>query len=1407
MSSIKIKTSKPLTILLDKTQIDETEKEIIERASIESIVLKERDKRLDIEISSPYGELSDKTLSIIKHYFINHFEEIEDITVIQKKGELKEFFDEFWREACKTICNKNKVIQSVIDYLKPELKENVIEINIPDRALENELHRLGLIDCLREKIKQRINKVPEFRININEDLLKEIKEQTKITNNNLIVANNILQKSSANKNVIFGEDSFDEPTFLSNIKSRKRDITVKAKIDSDIEITEKKDVKIFSFVIYDKTSAMFVKLFLKYGEEIDLQKSKEYLWRGAVREDKYINNELVLYPKNIRIIDEEIKQDLEKVRIELHLHSKLSALDSTVDINELALYAKKKNIKAVALTDHGVVHLFHPFYKIMKQHSIKPILGMEGYFIDDKKLIYKSIDDKKNVKDDTMVIFDLETTSLCPLTGEVIEIGACKLKNGKIISEFNLLMKQDKPLDDNTIKITGITNEEIKEKGIKKEEAVKRFKEFCNDSVLVAHNAEFDIGFLRKIFNQDIENPVIDNLLLSRALLPELKSFQLSSIAKHLNIPYDEKNKHRALPDAKTLTKIFIRIIETAPAKTFNELNALIPQINHHKQPPYHITILVSSRKGLYNLYKLVSLSHINFFYRTPKILKSILEENREGLLLGTACTQGELFQALFDNKSERELCEILSFYDFVEVVPVSTLLELIKEKKFDSVEQIQDVLKRIISLADKMNKPVVAVGNVHYLDEKDEESREVLYYQNEHRDSLNAKSLYIRSAEEMEKEFFFLDKEQQKNIIYINSEKILKNIEDFSPIPDGFYPPHLNNAEDELYLLVKEGLKKYYGENPDNKINERLNFEWERIRKNRFAVLYLAAKRLVDKSLVAGFPVGSRGSVGSSIIAFLTGISEVNPLPPHYRCPCCKSVTWGQGFCEMDLKKKICERCGVEMSREGFNIPFEAFTGFDGKKVPDIDLNFSGLYQDEIFKSVLEMFGKDKVYRAGTIVGLGKKNAENFVNEYAKDIKLVYNEASKRRVSNKCEGSKRTIGQHPGGMIIIPPDKDIYYFTPIQIPANEDDKIPTTHFDYHEMESQLVKLDILGHDTPTILKLLKDYTGIEPADVPLDDSDTLSIFSSNGIFKISDSRYQEKVGTLGIPEFGTSFVRDMLECIKPKTFSDLVRVSGLSHGENVWLNNANDLIKRGARFDQIICVREDIMNQLIDKGVNQHTAFEVMESVRKGKAIKDEYIKEMKSNKVPDWYIQSCKKIRYLFPKAHAVAYTLVSFRIAYFKVHHPLAFYSAYFSTQTDNFPMAIARSGADGVYKLMTEIEKKKKENIATEKEKKLYVNLAILFEMFLIGIKLLDIDLMKSDTLFFKIEEPYIRPSLMAVEGLGYTVAERIVKERKNGEFRSIEDFKKRTLLNKTILENFKHAGILKTIPETDQTTLF
>ena len=1201
-------------------------------------------------------------------------------------------------------------------------------------------------------------------------------------------------------------------------------------LEGEVISTDTRDIKgdrtILMFNLYDGTSTMTMKAF------IETKKTKEVL--GRLKKAKGIKLEGVAkydnFAKEITVMANTILETSgvaktkrmdtsEEKRVELHMHTKMSQMDAVTSAEDLLKRAISWGWKSIAITDHGVVQSFPEAHKFLGKTGadIKVIYGVEAYFVPDKNpsVVYP----RKQDIDGEYCVLDLETTGLSFRTEKITEVGIIKIRNGEVIDEFECFVNPEKPIPQEVVEVTHITDDMVKDAETI-DKVIPKIIDFIGDSVLVAHNADFDIGFLKHNFAEygySLDNTYIDTLRLAKVIFPDMKRYKLGLIADKLDIVVEVA--HRALDDVKTLVAVFnvmIQKLKENGAKTVDDIDNVIqgdPEA-YKKLPSYHAIILAKDYVGLKNLYKLISYSHLNYFYKKPRILKSMFEKYREGLILGSACEAGELYRAIVAGRPEEEIEAIAKYYDYLEIQPIGNNEYMVRNGTVADDFELQNINRKIVELGEKLNKLVVATCDVHFMDPQDEIYRRILQAGQKYDDADFQAPLYLRTTQEMLDEFAYLGEEKAYEVVVTNTNKIADLCDKISPISDEKCPPHIEGCEQTIKDIAYSKAHELYGDPLPEIVQNRLDKELDSIIRNGFSVMYIIAQKLVWKSNEDGYIVGSRGSVGSSFVANMTGITEVNSLQAHYRCPNCKYSDFSDygvknGF---DLPDKDCPKCGHKLAKDGMDIPFETFLGFNGDKEPDIDLNFSGEYQAKAHKYTEVIFGKGTTFKAGTVGTVADKTAFGYVKNYYEERHIPVTNAEIARLSTGCTGIKRTTGQHPGGIIVVPKGREIFEFCPVQHPADDPTSdIITTHFDYHSIDQNLLKLDILGHDDPTMIRMLFDLTGIDPTKVPLDDKETMSIFKSTEALGVTPEQIHSEVGTFGIPEFGTKFVRGMLVDTKPTTFAELISISGLSHGTDVWLNNAQELIDKGiVTLSEAIGCRDDIMVYLMKMGLEPNHAFKIMETVRKGKALKDpakwaEYVQMMKDHDVPDWYIKSCEKIKYMFPKAHAAAYVTNAFRIAWFKVHQPEAYYTAFFSIRADGFDYDIMCHGKEKLLNKMREIDMAG--NAALPKDKDMYPVLELVLEMYERGIKFLPVDLYESDATKFKMEPEGIRPPLNSVPGLGTVAALSIQAAREEEKFMCIDDLQMRGKVGKSVIEVLSKAGCLEGMTQSNQMSLF
>lgn len=1243
-------------------------------------------------------------------------------------------------------------------------------------------------------------------------------------------------RKDSNPDVIYGRDFDGEAISLDSITGEMGEVIIRGQV-LDVEAREIRNEKtILIYPVTDFTDSIVIKMFLRNEQVPEI---KEYIKKGAFLKLKGVttidrfDSELTIGSitgiKKIADFTNARVDTSPQKRVELHCHTKMSDMDGVTDAKALVKRAYQWGHPAIAITDHGVVQSFpeanHCFDAwggcVPKESDFKVLYGMEAYLVDDLKGMVTN--GKGQSMDGSFVVFDIETTGFSPLTCKIIEIGAVRVENGQITDRFSTFVNPKVPIPFRIEQLTGINDSMVME-APEIEKVLPEFLEFCQGAVMVAHNADFDMSFIMENCRQQglsDQFTYVDTVGMARFLLPALNRFKLDTVAKAVGVPL--QNHHRAVDDAGCTADIFVKFVGMLAERDIYDVDELnrqgaVSTDTVKKLPTYHAIILARNETGRINLYKLVSQSHLKYYHRRPRVPKSVFLKYREGLLIGSACEAGELYQALLRNAPEQEIARLVSFYDYLEIQPLGNNKFMIADEKNDMVhsyEDLKELNRKIVKLGEQFQKLVVATCDVHFMDPQDEIYRRIIMAGNGFSDADDQAPLYLRTTEEMLEEFSYLGSEKAEEVVITNTIKIADMIEKISPIHPDKFPPVIENSDQDLKDICFNRAHEIYGEVLPKIVEERLEKELNSIISNGYAVMYIIAQKLVWKSNADGYLVGSRGSVGSSFAATMSGITEVNPLPPHYICPECKysdfdspEVKKYAGMAGCDMPDKMCPKCGHKMQKEGFDIPFETFLGFKGDKEPDIDLNFSGEYQGNAHRYTEVIFGKGQTFKAGTIGTLAEKTAFGYVKNYFEERGQHKRYCEINRIVQGCTGVRRTTGQHPGGIIVLPKGEEIEKFTPVQHPANDvNSDIITTHFDYHSIDGNLLKLDILGHDDPTMIRMLEDLTGISAKSVPLDQKDVMSLFASTKALKISPEDIGGcKLGCLGIPEFGTDFAMQMLIDTKPKYFSDLVRIAGLSHGTDVWLGNAQVLIQEGkATISTAICTRDDIMIYLIGKGVESGLAFTIMESVRKGKGLRDEWIEEMKAHDVPDWYIWSCKLIKYMFPKAHAAAYVMMAYRIAWYKVFQPLAYYAAFFSIRATSFSYELMCMGKERLEYYMEEI--RKKGDTATKKEQDTLKDMRIVQEMYARGFEFVPIDLYKASAHRFQIIDGKLMPALDTIDGLGDKAADAVVEAAKEGKFLSKDDFRTRTKVSKTVIDLMDDLKLFGDIPNSNQMSLF
>ncbi|TZE83317.1 PolC-type DNA polymerase III [Calorimonas adulescens] len=1298
------------------------------------------------------------------------------------------------------------------------IKGNYLNIYIKDMMGYNILLEKHIGDFIEELIKEELD--IDAIVNI---FLSERPFENQIFDDEMKLINQLIASDDSSNNLdlvktsnkmLVGKVINTSPKKICEISHDSGRATIAGKVLCIEERKLNSSKIMYKFDVTDYTDSISCKYYCSGKDCLTEIKTGEWLLiRGDIQFDRY-ENDIVMIVYDINKYEHSERTDNAEIkRVELHLHTQMSAMDAVSSAEDYIKKAKEWGHRAIAITDHGVVQSYPDAYNASAKYGIKILYGVEAYIVDDTGKVIPNADDTP--LDSEFTVVDIETTGLSSNNDEIIEIGAVKVKNYEIVARFDIFVKPSKAIPVNITKLTGISNDMVKNAPSIKD-AIKMFKDFSEDTPIVAHNANFDISFLKNAAQKhhvELSNIIIDTLTLTRILFPGLKNYKLDTLTKYLNVTLE--NHHRASDDAEATAHIFVKCLRTMmenSVKNLRDINNIYSAANDvNSLPMYHCTILVKNQEGIKDLYRLISEAHLNYFHRKPRIPKSLLYKYKNNILIGSACEAGEVFQAVQNKVEDNELERILQLYDFLEIMPIKNNIFLVEEKKVRDIDELKEINRTIYEIGKHHNKLVVATGDAHFVNPEDEVLRKIILTENGFERADNDSGLYFKTTEEMLDEFTYLGKDIAYEVVVENTNKIADMIEDgIKPIPDGTFPPVIEGAEQELIAKVYKKAVEVYGDPLPDIVKNRLEKELNSIINNGYAVLYIIAEKLVNQSLSDGYLVGSRGSVGSSLVATFSGITEVNPLPPHYICPECKYVefpNYADIDTGVDLPDKDCPSCGHKLNKNGFDIPFEVFLGFNGEKEPDIDLNFSGEYQPKAHKYTERLFGKGHVFRAGTIGTMAEKTAYGYIRGYMDKKNITLRNAEIKRLVSGLTGIKRTTGQHPGGVMIVPNDKEIYEFTPIQHPADDKNSdIITTHFDYHSISGRLLKLDILGHDDPTMLRMLQDLTGVDPKTIPLDDKETMAIFSDIKALGLNGADFDTTVGTIALPEFGTKFVRQMLEETKPKTFAELVRISGLSHGTDVWLNNAQDIIKSGkATLKEVICTRDDIMLYLIKAGVEPLVAFKIMENVRKGKGLSDSDVETMKAHNIPDWFIESCKKIKYMFPKAHACAYVIMAFRIAYYKVHYPKEFYATYFTIRGDDFDADIALSSEEHIIEKMNELSKIG--NKATAKEKGFYTVLEVILEMYKRGIRFLPVDLYESDATKFIIKDEGILLPFNSIPGIGITASQNIIKARNDGKFLSIEDFRIRTKVSKTVIELLDRHEIFKDLQKTNQLSLF
>ena len=1234
-------------------------------------------------------------------------------------------------------------------------------------------------------------------------------------------------------NLIYGKNFEDEPIKLEQVVSEMGEITIHGKIINFDTREIRNEKTIIIFAVTDFTDTITIKMFARNDQlpEIlgDLKKGAFVKIKGVTTIDKFDGELTIGSITGIKKIGDFTvsRQDLNPTkRVELHCHTKMSDMDGVSEVTDIVRRAHDWGHPAIAITDHGVAQAFpvanHYIETLDKDDPFKVLYGVEGYVVDDLTEI--AVNAKDQTLDDTYIVFDIETTGFSSIRDRIIEIGAVKVENGQIVDKFSTFVNPERPIPFEITNLTSITDEMVLDAPTI-EVVLPQFLEFIGEGALVAHNAGFDVGFIEqncRVLGLEREFTSVDTVALARVLLPTLSKYKLNLVAKALGISLE--NHHRAVDDAGATAEIFVKFVEMLKDQhimNLKEMNKFGDRnVNAiRKMPTHHIILIAQNDIGRYNLYQLITASHMTYYARRPRIPKSLINEHREGIIIGSACEAGELYRAVLEKQSAQQIARLADFYDYYEIQPIGNDMFMLEDEKTPNInteEDLRNVNREIVELGEKFGKPVVATCDVHFLDPEDEVYRRIIMAGKGFKDADNQAPLFLRTTDEMLEEFAYLGSAKAREVVIENPQKIARMVEKISPVNPNKCPPVIADSDQELRDICYRKAHEMYGEDLPVQVSSRLEKELNSIISNGYAVMYIIAQKLVWKSNADGYLVGSRGSVGSSFVATMSGITEVNPLSPHYYCKKChysdfesEEVRAFAGGCGYDMPDRNCPVCGEKLVKAGFDIPFETFLGFRGDKEPDIDLNFSGDYQSKAHKYTEVIFGAGQTFRAGTIGTLADKTAFGYVKNYYEERGQHKRNCEIDRIVEGCTGIRRTTGQHPGGIIVLPFGEDINSFTPVQHPANDmTTDIITTHFDYHSIDANLLKLDILGHDDPTMIRMLEDITHLDAQTIPLDNPEVMSLFKSTEALGIKPEDIGGcPLGCLGVPEFGTDFVIQMLLDTKPQSFSDLIRISGLSHGTDVWLGNAQTLIEEGkATISTAICTRDDIMIYLIDKGLESELSFTIMESVRKGKGLKPEWEEEMKAHDVPDWYIWSCKKIKYMFPKAHAAAYVMMAYRIAYYKIFYPLAYYAAYFSIRASAFSYELMCMGRDRLEYYMKDYEKRK--DTLTQKEQATVKDMKIVQEMYARGFDFVPVDLYKAQAHRFQVyDDKHLMPALDSIEGLGDKAADAVVLAARNGKFLSKDDFRDRTKVSKTIIDFMADLGVFGDLPESNQFSLF
>ncbi len=1460
---------------LDKELTNIVDKAVIERASINpdktaarfyirfaSIVPKRRIWTLEDQLQSQYFKNKEMRIHIIESFSLSSlytpenfydaykdsiYEELQAyssvILSVFKKSDFSFIDDQHVKLCMEDDLISREYQDQLHDILFKILNERAgfsVIIDISYKKAEQSKYlkdaKLQMDDRLHELSRQVVREKNQESL-IEEENIKEEKKpvDVKLLKQKSTTKNSHTLKKSSNPDVLYGKEFDEEVLPISEMIEGLGSVCVRGKVIS-VESRELKSGRgIIKFIFTDFTDTIASKIFI---EQTQIQEMEQKLSPGTFLKVKAtptldtFDHDLVMMSVNgiMSIPDFTTKRmdHAPEKRVELHLHTKMSDMDGVTDVEDLIKRADAWGHKAMAITDHGVVQSFpkaeHTLHGLANP-DFKLIYGCEIYLVDDTKGVVSN--SMAQSLDQPYVVFDLETTGFIPGENKIIEIGAVRIENGAIVSRFSEYVNPLVPIPFRITELTSISDEDvIGASSI--EELLPEFLQFCEGAVMVAHNAEFDMSFIAYDCNRlSLECPktYVDTVALARFLLPSLSKFKLDNVAKALGVPLE--HHHRAVDDAECTALIFVKFIGMLKERGLINLD-LVNEAAHaddevvRKMPSYHCIILAKNDIGRINLYRLVSTSHLQYFYRRPKIPKSLLNKYREGLIVGSACEAGELYRAVYHKNSEQEIARIVKFYDYLEIQPIGNNAFMLRDEdsSVHSEEDLREINRRIVALGERFHKPVVATCDVHFLDPEDEIYRRIIMSGKGFDDADEQAPLYLRTTEEMLEEFSYLGSEKAKEVVITNTNLIADMVEKISPVRPDKCPPVIENSDETLRQICYDKAHQVYGKRLPQIVEDRLERELTSIIGNGYAVMYIIAQKLVWKSNEDGYLVGSRGSVGSSFAATMAGITEVNPLPAHYICEYCHYVDFDSdevkaysGRAGCDMPDKVCPVCGKELKKEGFDIPFETFLGFSGNKEPDIDLNFSGDYQAKAHKYTEVIFGEGQTFKAGTIGTLADKTAYGYTKRYFEEHDTKKRDCEINRIVAGCVGVKRATGQHPGGIIVLPVGEDINTFTPVQHPANDmTSDVVTTHFDYHSIDSNLLKLDILGHDDPTMIRMLEDLTGVKAEDIPLDDKTVMTLFMGTDALGITpEDILGTSMGTLGIPEFGTDFAMGMLRDAKPKEFSDLICIAGLAHGTDVWLGNAQTLLEEGtATISTCISTRDGIMTYLIHMGLDSEEAFKIMESTRKGIIAKgkepkwEQYKEDMREHGVPDWYIGSCEKIKYMFPKAHAAAYVMMAWRIAYYKVYYPLAYYAAFFSIRATAFSYELMCFGKDRVEMHITDIEKMEH---PTAKDKDTLRDLKVVQEMYARGFEFLPMDLYHSDARYFQIVDGKLLPPFNSIDGMGDKASESLAIAAANGKFLSRDDLQDRSKIGKSLVELLRDMGLLDDLPESNQLSLF